>query len=692
MYKFLIISLLIIFVSCNKPIELKYPDTSKIETNDVFFGTTVKENYRWLEDDNSNATKEWVVAQNDVTQSYLAQIPSREKAKNRLMKLWNYERYSLPKIKNGKTYYFKNDGLQNQPILYEEYDNKTKIVLNPNELVADGTASISAHSFSKNGRYIAYALSKGGSDWKEIYVKDLETEQTFSETIKWVKFSSISWRGNGFYYSRYPEPTDGNALSGSNIFHQVYFHRIGTNQADDKLIFADRINAKRNFYASTTEDENFLIINAVESTSGNALYFQNLENPESSFSAIYERFDYDFNVIGNIGDDLYILTNHKAPMNRIIKINTKNTAMTDWTEVVAESGNVLKNAKVIGDNIVATYLKNAVSQMKVFSIEGAYKTAIELPDLGTIGDFTDNDNTVYFSFESFVNPKSIYQFDINKINKPTVYKAPKTDFESANYSTKQVFYYSKDSTKIPMFIVYNSELTLNGENPTWLYGYGGFNISITPRFSPEKAYFLEQGGIYAVANIRGGGEFGERWHKDGTVLKKQNVFDDFIAAGEYLINKEYTNSNHLAIEGRSNGGLLVGACMTQRPDLFKVALPGVGVLDMLRFHQFTIGWAWTTDYGSSEDSTQFEYLYNYSPIHNVKQTAYPATMITTGDHDDRVVPAHSFKFAATLQENQEGENPVLIRIDTKAGHGAGKSTDMKIEEATDKVSFVLFNL
>ena len=502
----LIISLLIITISCKKStpkyeqIPVEYPKTKKIAVTDQYFGTTVTENYRWLEDDNSSETKNWVTSQNEITENYLDKIPFRNDAEKRLTKLWNYERFSLPKVKNGKTYYFKNDGLQNQPILYEEYDNKTKIVLNPNELKSDGTGAISEYGFSKNGRFIAYAMADGGSDWQNIYVKDLETNKTFTEVVKWVKFSSISWKGNGFYYSRYPKPETGGELSATNIFHQVYFHTIGTKQETDKLIFADRINAKRNFYAATSDDERFLILQAVESTSGNALYFQDLENSEVGFYPIYEQFNYDFRVIGNVNDNLFVLTNHQAPRNRIIKINTKNPTEENWTEVIAESANVLQDAKVIEGNIVGKYLKNATSQMKVFSIEGEYKTAIELPDLGTIGGFDHDKNTVYFSFESFVKPQSIYQFDLNKIEKPTVYKAPKIDFKAEEYTTKQVFYYSKDSTKVPMFIIFHKDLRLNEKNPTWLYGYGGFNISITPRFSPEKAYFLEQFHLYA--NVR----------------------------------------------------------------------------------------------------------------------------------------------------------------------------------------------
>lgn len=676
-----------------KPIVVNYPVTEKGDVTDNYFGTPVADPYRWLEDIDNQATKNWVKAQNDLTFGYLNQIPFRANVEKRLNTLWNYERYEVPIIKGDKTYFFKNNGLQNQAVLYVQEGKTTKVVFDPNELNKEGTISISTYSFSKNGKYFGYGLAESGSDWQRIYVQDLENGKTLADEIKWVKFSDISWSGDGFFYSRYPEPVEGTALSGMNQFHQVYFHKIGTKQENDLLVFADRLNAKRNFYGKTTKDERFLILNVVESTSGNALFFRDLTTNEAAFTPIYETFEHDFTVIGNVADKLLVLTNHNAPMNRIIVIDTKNPAQENWVELIAEGENVLEDAKIIGARIVGKYLKNAVNELIVFSLDGEFEQKIELPeDYGTVGDFDGQENQLYFDFQSFILPEGIYQCDISTKKKATAYKTPKVDFDAEKYITHQVFYYSKDSTKIPMFVTYRKDLLQNGNNPTWLYGYGGFNISITPRFSVEKAYFLEKGGVYAVANIRGGGEFGERWHKDGTVLQKQNVFDDFIAAAEFLIEKKYTSNEKIAIEGRSNGGLLVGACMTQRPDLFKVALPGVGVLDMLRFHKFTIGWAWTTDYGSSEDSTQFKYLYGYSPLHNVQKVAYPATLITTGDHDDRVFPAHSFKFAATLQDNQQGDAPILIRIDENAGHGAGKPTSMKIAEATDKLSFVLFNL
>ncbi len=701
MKPYLLLSISLLFMlSCKKKevfesIPIQYPMTEKGNVTDNYFGVTIADPYRWLEDLNSTATQKWVAAQNKVTFDYLDKIPFRQKIAKRLGDLWNYERYSLPIFKGNKTYFFKNNGLENQAVLYVQDGQTTKVVLNPNELRTDGTGAISEYSFSKNGRYLAYGMADGGSDWRRIYVRNLETGESLADEIQWVKFSEISWANDGFYYSRYPEPSQGSELSESNEFHQVYFHQLGTNQSDDLLIFADRLNAKRNFYTKTTEDERFLILQAVESTSGNALYFQDLTVQKLNFTPIYTTFEYDFQVIGNVGDKLLVLTNHDAPMNRIVAIDSKNPNIGNWAELVAESENVLENAKIINGQIVTKYLKNAVSTLKVFDMEGELVHEIALPEeYGTVADFDGKIGTseLYVAFQSFTTPEGIYQYDLTKKEKPTAYKVPKIDFQTSKYITRQVFYYSKDRTKIPMFITYRKDLRLDGSNPTWLYGYGGFNISVTPKFSAEKALFLENGGIYAVANIRGGGEFGERWHKDGTILKKQNVFDDFIAAAEYLITKAYTSSEKIAIEGRSNGGLLVGACMTQRPDLFKVALPGVGVLDMLRFQQFTIGWAWTTDYGSSADSSQFHYLRNYSPLHNVSKSTYPATLITTGDHDDRVVPAHSYKFAATLQANQQGNSPILIRIDTKGGHGAGKPTTMQIAEATDKLSFVLYNL
>lgn len=699
---FLIIIIYLSFNACEKgknaqsiydEIEVEYPEVKQENVIDNYFGVNVADPYRWLENQNSKATKNWVQAQNKLTFDYLDKIPFRKDIEKRLTDLWDYERYSVPTIRGDKTYFFKNDGLQNQPVLYVQKADSIGEVLNPNKLRSNGTGAIVAHSFSKNGDFLAYAIAEDGSDWRRIKVLNLKTGATLTDEIRWVKFSGISWAENGFYYSRYPEPVDGEELSGTNEFHQVYYHRLGTKQEEDELVFADRVNAKRNFYASTTKDERFLIVQTVESTSGNALYFKDLSKKNSLFEMVYETFEYDFDVIGNTDRQLFVLTNHKAPMNRVVVIDTENPQEENWVELIAESENVLQDAKIIGNRIVGKYLKNAVNQLVVFGNDGEFEQTIELPEsYGSIADFDGNESDLYFAFQSFVRPEGIYKYDISRKGISTMYKVPKTRFNANDYTTKQIFYYSKDKTKIPMFITYHKDLREDSNNPTWLYGYGGFNISVTPRFSVEKACFLEQGGIFAVANIRGGGEFGERWHKSGTVLQKQNVFDDFIAAGEYLIEKKLTSSEKLAIEGRSNGGLLVGACITQRPDLFRVALPGVGVLDMLRFHKFTIGWAWTTDYGSSEDSTQFQYLYNYSPLHNVAKANYPATLVTTADHDDRVVPAHSYKFTSALQANQLGNYPILIRIDTNSGHGAGKPVSMKVAEATDKLSFVFYNL
>lgn len=677
---------------------IEYPETYKAKTVDNYFGTKVADPYRWLENNHSDSSRQWITSQNRITANYLSKIPYREQINERLTALWNYEQFRLPVIKNKQYYFLKNDGTQNQAILYAQNGlraDSLTVVLDPNQFSEDGTSALTTHRFSKDGQYLAFSITEGGSDWRTIHVKDLKNQTLLKDKINWVKFSDIAWAGNGFYYSRYPEPNASGKLSQKNEFHQVYYHEIGTSQAEDKIIFADRTNAQRNFYAKTTSDEQFLALSVSESTSGNALYFKTLRQAGANFIPIYENFDYDFEVIGNVNEQLLVLTNYQAPKYQLLLIDSKNPETDNWQQLIPESGHVLQSAHLIGGKIVARYIKNAMSHLKIFSLEGEFEQNIRLPDdVGTVTGISGTMDRPYlfYAFQSFTRPTTIYQYDVTQQSKSAIFKSPKIDFNSSAYETIQIFYYSYDSTKIPMFITYKKGLKLDKRNPTLLYGYGGFNISIMPRFSVEKAAFLEQGGIFAVANIRGGGEFGERWHKEGTVLKKQNVFDDFLSASEYLIQEGFTASDKLAIEGRSNGGLLVGACMTQRPDLFKVAFPGVGVMDMLRYHKFTIGWAWATDYGTSEDSTQFRYLYDYSPLHNLQPANYPATLVTTADHDDRVVPAHSYKFAATLQENHQGKTPVLIRIDTKAGHGSGKSTKMRIAEATDKLSFLFFNM
>ncbi len=676
---------------------LKYPNSLRDSSyRDDFFGKTIYDPYQYLESSSSKITKDWVAAQNNLTYSYLDKIPFRGKIIDRLEKLWNYEKFSSPKKVMNKYYYFKNNGLQNQNVLYveETLGETPKVVLDPNLFSKDGTRSVAIHSFSNDGKYLAYGVANGGSDWRSIYIQNLETNQKTNDAVKWVKFSNIAWYKNGFFYSRYPATKDEEKLSKKNEFHQIFYHEVGTEQDEDELVFADRRHPKRNFNTKTTSDERFLILSGMESTSGNALYFKDLSKGELDFTPIVNTFEHDYSVVDNLEDNLVVLTNHKAPNNRLILINTSKPQPDFWQEIIPESEHVLKEVKIIGNKIIASYINNASSQIKIFSTKGEYESDIKLPSIGTVSDITGEKDAseMFFSFTSFTRPTTIYRYDVAS-RSTQIYKKPNLDFEPEDYETKQIVYKSYDGTKIPMFITYKKGTKLTGDNPTLLYGYGGFNISILPSFKVDKTILLESGGIYAVANIRGGGEFGKRWHKSGTLDKKQNVFNDFQSAAEYLIEKKYTSSEKLAIEGRSNGGLLVGACLTQRPDLYKVALPAVGVLDMLRYHKFTIGWAWASDYGTSEEPEQFDYLYAYSPLHNVvPKTSYPATLITTADHDDRVVPAHSYKFAAELQHKNIGDNPTLIRIDTSAGHGAGKPTVKRIEEAADILSFMLYNM
>ncbi len=663
---------------------------------DDYFGTKVADPYRWLEDDNSEETKEWVKAQNAVTSSYMDKIPYRKDVKNRLEKIWNYEKYGSPFKEGGKYYFFKNDGLQNQSVLYvqDNLNAPPSVMLDPNTLSKEGIVALAGISFNKAGDKLAYQLSKAGSDWQSIHVKDLKTGETLKDEIDWVKFSGVQWLGNGFLYSRYPEPTKGDELKGALINHKVYFHKIGTTQADDELIFEDKDNPKRNIYSRVTEDERFICVSISEGTSGNMLLIKDTKNPSVGFVKVADNFEKDWQVIDNEGDWIYVETNYKAPKSRIIAINIATPEEKNWKEIVAEDKNdVLQSGGIIGGKLETVWLHNAASKVKFHDLSGKLLNELELPGIGTTGGVSGkrDEKVGYYSFSSFTRPPTIYELDLETM-KSKIFKAPKVDFESDKYETKQVWYTSKDGTKVPMFISYKKGVKLNGKNPTLLYGYGGFNISQQPQFSISRAMLLEMGGIYAVANIRGGGEFGEAWHKAGTKERKQNVFDDFIAAAEYLIKEKYTSNQFLAIQGGSNGGLLVGACMTQRPELFKVAFPAVGVLDMLRYHKFTIGRAWSVDYGLSEKEDNFKYLYKYSPLHNVKKAKYPATLITTGDHDDRVVPAHSFKFAAALQENHIGTTPALIRIETSGGHGAGKPTSKVIEEGADILSFMFYSM
>lgn len=680
----------------NQQQEIKYPETRKADNKDTYFGTTIADPYRWLEDDRSAETAEWVKAQNKVTFNYLEKIPFRNNIKSRLEKLWNYERVSAPFKEGEYTYYYKNDGLQNQSVLYrKDKSGKEEVFLDPNTFSKDGTTSLGGLSFTKDGSLVAYAISEGGSDWRKIFVLDAKTKKQVGEVITDVKFSGISWKNNeGFYYSSYDKP-EGSELSAKTDQHKLYYHKLGTAQKSDKVIFGNTEATKYRYVGGyVTEDQRYLVISAANSTSGNKLFIQDISKPGTSLIALTDNFDSDSSIIDTEGSTLYIATNYNAPNNRIVTADIAKPQQEHWKDLIPETENVLSPSTGAG-YIFAEYMQDAISVIKQYDMEGRLIRQVNLPGVGSAGGFggKKKDKTLYYSFANYVTPGTIYSFNPES-GASEVYRRPDIDFNSNDFESKQVFYTSKDATKIPMIITYKKGTVLNGKNPTILYGYGGFNISLTPSFSIANAVWMENGGIYAVANLRGGGEYGKKWHDAGTKMQKQNVFNDFIAAAEYLIANKYTSSDYLAISGGSNGGLLVGAVMTQRPDLMKVALPSVGVLDMLRYHTFTAGAGWAYDYGTAEDSREmFEYLKGYSPVHNVKKgVAYPATLITTGDHDDRVVPAHSFKFAATLQENQSGNNPVLIRIGVNAGHGAGKSVAQLINEYADVQAFALFNM
>lgn len=697
---FLITLLGILAISCKNSesqkniTTLKYPATKKVDTVTNYFGTNVKDPYRWLEDDRSAETAAWVVDQNKVTFDYLSKIPYREALKNRLEKLWNYEKIGAPFKEGDYHYFYKNNGLQNQYVLYRQKNEETpEVFLDPNTFSEDGTTSLGEISFSKDGNMVAYSISEGGSDWRKIMVMDAISKEIMEDTIIDVKFSGISWKENeGFYYSSYEKPK-GSELSAKTDQHRLFYHQLGTSQKNDPIIFGD--TQKRRYITGTvTEDSNYLLIRASVSTSGNELYLKNLAKQNSPIVAILDNFDSETALLDNQDETLFFVTNLNTPNKRVVKVSAKNPIPENWVDVIPETKNVLSPSTASGF-IFANYMVDAVSQIKQYDYNGKLIRDIQLPGVGTASGFSDKKEAeaVYYSFSNYINPGSIYAF-VPSTGISTLYNKPAIDFNPNLYETKQVFYTSKDGTKIPMIISYKKGTVLNSKNPTMLYGYGGFNISLTPSFSIPNAVWMEQGGIYAVPNLRGGGEYGEAWHIAGTKMKKQNVFDDFIAAAEYLIANNYTSSNYLAISGASNGGLLVGATMTQRPDLMKVALPAVGVMDMLRYHTFTAGAGWAYDYGTSEDSKEmFEYIKNYSPVHNVKAgVEYPATLITTGDHDDRVVPAHSFKFAAELQEKQTGKNPTLIRIETKAGHGAGTPVSKTIEQYADIFGFTLYNM
>ncbi|MEH2172430.1 prolyl oligopeptidase family serine peptidase [Nostoc sp.] len=675
---------------------LTYPTSHKSNQADNYHGTLVADPYRWLEDPDSEETRTWIEAQNQVTFGYLSEIPAREKIKQRLTKLWDYEKYGIPFKEGDRYFYFKNDGLQNQSVLYtlKTLDDQPQVLLDPNKLSEDGTVALSGLSISEDGKLLAYGLSSFGSDWQEWKVRNVETGEDLQDHLKWIKFSGASWTHDrqGFFYSRYDEPNEKTRLEDVNYYQKLYYHQLGKPQSEDVLIYHRPDQKEWGFSGGVTEDGRYLIISIWLGTdSKNLVFSKDLTNPNAEVVELINQFEADYSFIDNDDSVFYFRTDLNAPRGRVIAIDTKNPTLENWQEIIPQSAETLESVGILNNQFVADYLKDAHSQIKIFDLKGAFIREVELPGLGSAGGFGGKryDTETFYSFTSFTIPGTIYRYDM-VTGKSEIFRQPVVDFNPDDYETKQVFYHSKDGTRVPMFITHKKGIKLDGNNPTYLYAYGGFNASMTPSFSVSLLVWMEMGGVYAMPNIRGGGEYGEEWHQAGIKDKKQNVFDDFIGAAEWLIANKYTKTEKLAIAGGSNGGLLVGACMTQRPDLFGAALPAVGVMDMLRFHKFTIGWAWTSEYGSADNPEEFPALYAYSPLHNIKpNTAYPATLITTADHDDRVVPAHSFKFAAALQEAHTGDAPTLIRIETKAGHGAGKPTAKIIEEAADKWAFLV---
>lgn len=675
--------------------KISYPITEKDNTVDTYFGHEVADPYRWLEDDRSEQTAKWVAAQNEVTDGYLAKIPFRADLLKRLTEVANYEKIGVPFKKHGKYYFFKNDGLQNQSVLYEQdtLDSEAHVFLDPNKLSIDGTVALNGIYFSKDGKYLAYTISRSGSDWTEIYVMDVDSKKLLSDEIKWAKFTGASWQGDGFYYSAYDAPK-GSEFSSKNEGHKIYYHKLGTNQSADQLIYENKKEPLRFYSASTDDKEQILFVYESGAGNGNNLFIKNISKPKSELLQLTTNFDYSYYPIDVINNKIYIITNYKADNYRVMVADVNKPLLKDWKELIPEKEAVLSNASVIDNKLFLTYDKDASNHPEIYGLDGKFIQEVKIPGVGTVGfSGTSDSKECFFAYTSFTVPSTIYKYNIED-NTASIFKAPKVDFDEDAFTSYQVFFTSKDGTKIPMFLTHKKGLKKDGNNPVYLYGYGGFNISLNPSFNTSRIPFLENGGIYAQVTLRGGGEYGEKWHQAGTKLNKQNVFDDFIGAAEYLIADKFTNPQKIAIVGGSNGGLLVGAVMTQRPELFGVAIPQVGVMDMLRYHKFTIGWNWASDYGTSEDSEEmFQYLYNYSPLHTLKDgVAYPATLVTTADHDDRVVPAHSFKFAARLQEASDKTNPTLIRIDSKAGHGAGKPISKQLEEQADIYSFIMYNM
>ncbi|MBC7829987.1 MAG: S9 family peptidase [Chitinophagaceae bacterium] len=690
--------LVIAMIPCSGMAQLQYPETKKSDTVDNYHGKKIADPFRWLEDDNSDETKTWVSSQNKTTQQYLSSIPYRQQVKKRLEELWNYPRYSSP-FKEGVYYYFyKNDGLQNQNILYRQNGLKgiPEVFLDPNKLSEDGTAAVGGLSFSLNSKYAVYTISQSGSDWQVGYIIDVTANTRLQDKMDWLKFTGFSWKGDeGFYYTRYPEPQRGEQLKGKNVLPQVYYHKIGTAQSEDLLIYQDKEHPQRFAGVGLTEDERFLLLSISEGTSGAEIWYRDFKNPaQQDFRLLIPGFKTEPNVVDNVGGNLLLLTNDGAPNYKLVLVDPLKPSTENWKTVIPEKKEVLQYVSTGGGYLYAGYLKDASTRVYQYTYEGKLVREIKLPGIGTAGGFggKKKDKEFFYVFTSFNYPPTIFRYDM-ETGKSELFRKSEAKFDPTAFETKQIFFKSKDGTKVPVFLSYKKGMKLDGTNPVLLYGYGGFNVAVTPGFSVSNAFFMEQGGIYAVVNLRGGNEYGEEWHKAGMFEKKQNVFDDFTGAAEYLIEEKYTLPSKIAIRGGSNGGLLVGAAMTQRPELFKVAIPQVGVMDMLRYHKFTIGYAWAVEFGSSDNKEQFDYLYKYSPLHNLKEgVQYPATLVTTADHDDRVVPAHSFKFAARLQEVYKGENPVIIRVESKAGHGAGKPVVKQIEEAADIWSFTMYNL
>jgi prolyl oligopeptidase len=699
MIKWFLLPLATLFFTCFLNAQFHYPFTKKVDQSDNYHGTIVADPYRWLENDTSEATKQWVKAENEVTFKYLNSIPFRDSIKSRLAAVYNYDRYGIPFENNGYYYFYKNDGLQNQPVLYRQkgLNGNIETVIDPNSFSADATTQLDHFEVSKDGRYAAWSISRAGSDWRTVFVRDLTTMKDLPDSIIWVKVSQIQWQKNGFYYSRYPEPAKGKELSSANEFHQVWYHSVGNPQTADKLIYLDTINKQRFNYAYTSEDERYVFLVSEDrgkGLRGNSLFYQDSRSSDKSFKPIVAEIgNFDYNPIGEIGNHFYIYTNADAQNKKVMRFDPNGKPGNQWTTIIPESKENLQSATIVGGKLFLRYLIDVASRVYVYSAEGKKEKEIALPGPGNAAGFTgkNTDKITFYSFNTFNVPTRIYRYDIAS-GKSELYRKPNIAFDADQFETRQEFYTSKDGTRIPMFIVQKKGLPLDGNNPAILYGYGGFNISLNPFFSASLVPWLEQGGIFAVASLRGGSEYGEKWHEAGMFEKKQNVFDDFIAAAEYLISKKYTSPAKLAIRGGSNGGLLVGAVMNQRPDLFKVAIPEVGVMDMLRFQKFTIGWNWQAEYGSSDSANAFKYLYAYSPLHNISSDKnYPATLVITSDHDDRVVPAHSFKYAATMQEMYKGKNPMLIRIDTNSGHGM--SNMMKsIGLTADIYAFTLYNM